>query len=121
VKENFWSIYKNLADSWSLFYNTNVGFKKIMEGEREKIITFPTIPSKALYIEEFRIQGPELKLKSSERSLEFERIGNRAARQAQEENHRLGLPNIYSRNGKIIYEMPDGKIIVKEIPENGSK
>ena len=25
------------------------------------------------------------------------RIGNRAVHQAQEENHRLGLPNIYSR------------------------
>lgn len=45
---------------------------------------------------------------------EFVRIGNRAVREAQAENHRLGLPNIYSRNGKIIYEMPDGEIIVKE-------
>lgn len=48
-----------------------------------------------------------------ERMAEFVRIGNRGVRQAQEENHRLGLPNIYSRNGKIIYEMPDGEIIVK--------
>ncbi len=45
---------------------------------------------------------------------EFVRIGNRAVRQAQEENHRLGLPNIYSRNGKIIYEIPNGESIVKE-------
>jgi len=53
-----------------------------------------------------------------QRMAEFVRIGNRAVRQAQEENHRLGLPNIYSRNGRIIYEMPNGEIIVKEIPEN---
>jgi hypothetical protein len=54
-----------------------------------------------------------------ERMLEFQRIGNRAARQAQEENHRLGLPNIYSRNGRTIYEMPNGEIIVKEnSPDN---
>ncbi len=52
-----------------------------------------------------------------ERMAEFVRIGNRAVREAQEENHRLGLPNIYSRNGKIIYEMPDGEIIVKENQE----
>ena len=52
-----------------------------------------------------------------ERMAEFVRIGNRAVREAQAENHRLGLPNIYSRNGKIIYEMPDGEIIVKEKPE----
>ena len=46
------------------------------------------------------------------------RIGNRSVRQAQEENHRLGLPDIYSRNGKIIYEMPDGEIIVKDSAKN---
>ena len=51
------------------------------------------------------------------RTAEFIRIGNRAVRQAQEENHRLGLPNIYWRNGKIVYEMPNGEIIVKEIPQ----
>ncbi len=49
-----------------------------------------------------------------ERMSEFVRIGNRGVREAQAENHRLGLPNIYSRNGKIIYEMPDGEIIVKK-------
>ena len=51
---------------------------------------------------------------SYERMAEFVRIGNRAVREAQAENHRLGLPNIYSRNGKIVYEMPDGAIIVKD-------
>lgn len=57
-----------------------------------------------------------------QRMAEFVRISNHAVRQAQEEeNYRLGLPNIYSRNGKIIYEMPDGEIIVKEIRENSSK
>ena len=53
-----------------------------------------------------------------QRMAEFVRIGNRAVRQAQKENHRLGLPNIYSRNGKIIYEMPDGEIIVKKNSQN---
>lgn len=59
-------------------------------------------------------QEAKLKLETYERLLEFERIGNRAVRQAQEENHRLGLPNIYSRSGKIIYEMPNGEIVVKD-------
>lgn len=61
----------------------------------------------------------KLKSETYESVLEFERIGNRAARQAREENHRFGLPNIYSRGGKIIYEMPDGEIIVKSSSENG--
>ena len=58
-------------------------------------------------------QKTKLKSETYERSLEFQRIGNKAVRRAQEENHRLGLPNIYSRGGKLIYEMPDGKIVVK--------
>jgi len=59
-------------------------------------------------------QKVKLKAETYEKAVEFQRIGNRAVREAQAENHRLGLPNIYSRNGKIIYEMPNGEIIVKE-------
>lgn len=55
----------------------------------------------------------KLKPETYETTFEFQRIGNKAVRQAQEENRRLGLPNIYSRNDKLIYEMPDGKIVVK--------
>jgi len=55
------------------------------------------------------------------RTAEIIRIGNRAVREAQEENHRLGLPNIYSRNGQIVYEMPDGAIIVKDAAEKDKK
>ncbi|MDQ3748919.1 MAG: hypothetical protein M3367_07900 [Acidobacteriota bacterium] len=60
------------------------------------------------------MKKPNLSRETYEQMMEIIRIGNRAVRQAQEENHRLGLPNIYSRNGKIIYEMPDGEIIVKK-------
>ena len=56
----------------------------------------------------------KISLETYERMTEFVRIGNRAVREAQKENHRLGLPNIYSLGGKIIYEMPNGEIIVKE-------
>lgn len=45
--------------------------------------------------------------------LDFQRIGNLAIRKAQAENHQLGIPNVYSRNGKIIFEMPNGEIIIK--------
>ena len=60
----------------------------------------------------------KISLETYERMTEIVRIGNLAVREAQKENHRLGLPNIYSRNGKIIYEMPDGEIIVKETKQN---
>ena len=64
------------------------------------------------------MKKPDLSRETYEQMMEVIRIGNRAVRQAQEENHRLGLPNIYSRNGKIIYEMPNGEIVIKEISEN---
>ena len=64
------------------------------------------------------MKKPNLSRETYEQTMEIIRIGNRAVRKAQEENHRLGLPNIYSRNGKIIYEMPNGEIVVKEISEN---
>jgi hypothetical protein len=41
------------------------------------------------------------------------RIGNRAVRKAQRENHRKGLPNIYSKNGQIYYQWPDGSLTTK--------
>ena len=39
------------------------------------------------------------------------RIGSRAVKKAQEENHRMGLPNVFSLNGKKIYQMPDGTVL----------
>ena len=36
------------------------------------------------------------------------RIGNRAVHEAQEENRRLGIPNVYSINGVLYWELPSG-------------
>lgn len=45
--------------------------------------------------------------------IELQRIGNRAVRAAQEESRRLGVPNVYSRNGKLYFELPNGEITQK--------
>lgn len=50
-------------------------------------------------------------------SLEFRIIGNRAVPRAQEENRRSGIPNAYSHNGTIYYEMPDGRITLERPAE----
>ena len=42
-------------------------------------------------------------------TLEFLRIGNRAVKRAQEENRKKGIPNVYSFNGHIYYELPNGE------------
>ena len=49
-----------------------------------------------------------------ERFIAFERIGNRAVRKAQEESRRLGVPNVYSINGTIYYERPDGTLSTED-------
>jgi hypothetical protein len=45
-----------------------------------------------------------------EKVQEMMRIANRAVRQAQEENRRLGIPNVYSINGILYYELPNGEL-----------
>ncbi len=38
------------------------------------------------------------------------RIGRAAVREAQEESRRLGVPNVYSINGFLYYELPSGEL-----------
>lgn len=40
-------------------------------------------------------------------------LGNLAVHEAQEENRKNGVPNVYSLNGKIVWQMPDGSITEK--------
>lgn len=62
----------------------------------------------------------EISAETFRQTIEIVRIGNRAVRRAQAENHRLGLPNVYSRDNKLIYEMPDGEIVVKDLKSDES-
>ena len=41
---------------------------------------------------------------------EVMRIGNRAVKKAQQENKELGLPNVFTKNGRVYYELPTGEI-----------
>ena len=60
------------------------------------------------------MQAPELSKETYEQALDFERIGNRAVRKAQEESRRLGVPNVYEINGVIYYERPDGTLATSD-------
>lgn len=46
-------------------------------------------------------------------AIDFLTIFIRAVHKAQEENRRLGLPNIYSNGKTIYYELPNGEIVTK--------
>lgn len=51
---------------------------------------------------------------------EFQRIANRAVKRAQEENRKKGIPNVYSFNGHIYYELPNGEL-TRENPYEDKK
>jgi len=53
-------------------------------------------------------------LEMFKKAAEYCKLMNEAVHEAQEENKKLGLRNVYSINGHIFYQMPDGKIISKE-------
>jgi len=57
----------------------------------------------------------ELSPETYKRTRELLRIGNRAVKRAQEENRKKGIPNVYSYNGHIYYELPNGEL-TKEDP-----
>ena len=43
-------------------------------------------------------------------------LGSRAVAEAQEENRRMGLPNVYWKDGHTYYQLPDGTITM-EMPD----
>ncbi len=47
-------------------------------------------------------------------TLQVLKIGSRAVQKAQEENRKKGLPNVYSKNKKLYFELPDGTITMKD-------
>ncbi len=52
----------------------------------------------------------EIGLDTYRRADEVIRIGKWAVRRAQEESRRLGVPNVYSINGVLYYELPNGEL-----------
>lgn len=40
-------------------------------------------------------------------------IGNKAIKKAQNESRQKGIPNVYSNDGKIFYELPSGTLTTK--------
>jgi hypothetical protein len=45
---------------------------------------------------------------------EWTRVGREAVQAAIEENRRLGVPNVYSINGRIYYELPNGELSLED-------
>lgn len=60
------------------------------------------------------MNNPKLDISVYETVALWTRLFNKAVKEAQAVNHKNGLPNVFSRNGRIYYEYPDGRIVMKE-------
>ena len=57
----------------------------------------------------------KLSLETYEWARKMLQIAQRAAKRAQEENRKKGIPNVYDFNGHLYYELPNGEL-TKEDP-----
>ncbi len=49
----------------------------------------------------------------------IQQIGNNAVREAQRKSLENGVPNVYSKNGVVYYQLPDGTITMENPFESG--
>ena len=56
----------------------------------------------------------ELSLETYKQARKLLQIANRAAKKAQEENRKKGIPNVYDFNGHLYYELPNGELTRKD-------
>ena len=56
----------------------------------------------------------------SELVKEMQRIGSMAVKEAKRKSLENGVANVYSKNGQLYYQLPDGTI-TQEMPENYKK
>ena len=49
----------------------------------------------------------------------IQQIGNDAVREAQRKNLENGIPNVYSKNGVLYFQLPDGTITMENPFEKG--
>ena len=56
------------------------------------------------------VTNPGVPLETYQFADEMLRIGSRAIHRAQEESRALGVPNVYSINGFLYYELPSGEL-----------
>lgn len=63
----------------------------------------------------------ELDFETYKQARELLKIGNRAAKKAQEENRKKGIPNVYDINGHLYYELPNGELTKEDPMQNVKK
>lgn len=115
-KINFWKKYRSIVNNWHLFYNSEDTFEQVAFGnEIDYIIVnecnfdifLKILRNTLMVVKKFN------NIEIYQRAIEFKQIGDQAIRKAREENKKLGIPNACSRDGRLYYELPNGKLTYK--------
>ena len=57
---------------------------------------------------------PKIDIETYRQASDMLLVGSRAVLKAQEESRLLGVPNVYSNNGIVFYELPDGELTTED-------
>jgi len=123
---NFWRIYRPLADGWVILHNGLLSSENVAIGSQEGI----SIHNPKLFSVCSNYGGElnqsKIAAESYARFDDLIRLSNIAVARAQEESRRLGVPNVYCINGRIYYETPTGELsltdpYVEKKGESGTK
>lgn len=108
---NFWEIYRDLSDHWLITNNSGRVPIDVAIGTADTISIRDTA--------QFRLLGTLLatpnmpapaNLETYWKTDEVLNVFRAAVREAQEESHRRGVPNVYYFDGVRYFEFPDGEI-----------
>ena len=109
-----------MADNWVLLYNGEKAVQDVAGGSRE---TFSVRDPKnfALFTAIAGTSYRDIQLSAETYELidQIVRIGNAAVAKAQEESRRMGVPNVYSINGRIYFETRTGALSATDPYTNG--
>ena len=118
---NFWLTYRFLADDWAVVYNASSEFQDVAFGARANVsIRDEASSSDSLILWDNLGMTTETPITHDTfaRLDEIIRIGRRTVRKAQDDSRRLGVPNVYSINGFLYYELPSGELSRTDPLEN---
>jgi predicted ABC-type ATPase len=113
--DNFWNLYRPRANSWHMLYNGGTRFREIALGTQGGIVGVRDDQLFELFLSHANATHPPLSASTDDnvpflRANDLLRVGNRAARAAQDESRDAGVPNVYVLDSVIQYELAKGKL-----------
>jgi predicted ABC-type ATPase len=110
---NFWHVYRQIADEWYVIDNSTSSYRDVAFSDQRSATILDEeaavlLQSKLADVSYDPSEYPNLS--TAKRIAELRKVGIPASKVAQRESRRLGIPNVYSINGVLYWELPDGTL-----------